>query len=59
MKYDVKLTSKGQIALPEFFKDIFDARIRVEPVSSDIVIASLELISRKHITPIDSILYFI
>ena len=59
MKYDVKLTSKGQITLPKFFKDIADARIRVEPVSSDIVIASLELISRKHITPIDSLLYFI
>lgn len=39
----------------EFFKDIADARIRVEPVSSDVIIASLDLINKKYVTPIDSI----
>jgi len=39
----------------EFFNDIAEARIRVEPVSSLNIITSVDLIDKKYITPIDSI----
>lgn len=39
----------------EFFRDIADTRIRVEPVSSVVIITSLDLINKKYVTPIDSI----
>lgn len=39
----------------EFFNDIAQARIRVEPVSSLSIITSVDLINKKYVTPIDSI----
>jgi len=39
----------------EFFNDIAEARIRVEPVSSLNIITSVDIINKKYVTPIDSI----
>lgn len=39
----------------EFFNDIANKRIRVEPVSSLNIVTSVDLINKKYITPIDSL----
>ena len=39
----------------EFFHDIADGRIRVEPASSLNIITSVDLLNKKYITPIDSL----
>ena len=39
----------------EFFRDIADGRIKLEPVSSLNIVSSVNLINKKYITPIDSL----
>lgn len=39
----------------EFFNDIAEGRIKVEPVSSQSIINALDFIDKKYITPIDAI----
>ncbi len=39
----------------EFFSDIASGAIKVEPVSSQHIITSADLINKKYITPIDSL----
>lgn len=39
----------------EFFNDIADGRIKVEPVSSLNIVTSVDLINKKYVTPIDSL----
>ncbi|HHW48780.1 MAG TPA: type II toxin-antitoxin system VapC family toxin [Clostridiaceae bacterium] len=44
-----------EIIKSAFFHDIAKGRVRVEPVSSTHIVASIDIINEKYVTPIDSI----